>query len=303
MQAPLFSIVITCYNQDKFIGPAVQSALALDHPSKEVIVVDDGSSDDSVNILERYGDSIKFLRMPKNVGPLAARNSGAAAATGEYLVFFDGDDLFMPWALTVYERIINAKRPKIICGNTHSFSGDVPSLRPEDIPKEIKFVTYPGFLSKDRPIGFSASSFIIDRKEFQHVGGWTLGIFQMDLQDIALKLGSAEGLVLICEPKTVFYRIHAANCIHNEPPFLKMIYHLMERERRGVYPGGRKYLFRRYAWFGGFIFFHVKRALDVGLYKDAIVLGLSGFPMVLAAIIRRSFQWAYGRQPTETLEI
>jgi glycosyltransferase involved in cell wall biosynthesis len=303
MSPTRFSIVITCYNQSNFIGPAVDSALSLHFPSKEIIVVDDGSTDGSLEVLEQYRSSVQFLRMPKNGGPPAARNYGAAAAKGEYLVFLDGDDVFMPWALDVYEQIITARSPKIICGETLWFSNDVPKVRDEDVPHKIEFVTYPDFLSKDRPIGFSASSFIVDRKEFARVGGWTLGIFQLDLQDIAMKLGCSGRLVLICKPSTVFYRVHSLNSIHNIPPFLRMAHRLMEREKAGEYPGGRKFRFKRYAWCGGFIFFWVRRARQAGLYKDAMLLGASGSLMVLAAIVQRLIQRLTGRRPVETLEM
>ncbi len=225
-------------------------------------------------------------------------------ATGEFLVFLDGDDLFMPWALDVYDRIIIERSPKIICGQTRWFYSDpVPVLKDEDVPHQITFVTYPDFLSKDRSIGFCASSFIVDRKEFEQAGGWTLGIFHLDLQDIALKLGCAGRFVLINGPETVFYRVHAANSIHDVPPFLRMAHRLMEKEESGEYPGGREFRFRRRAWFGGFIFFWIKRACRVGLYKDAVVLGASGFSMVMAAIVQRLIQRLRGRRPIDTLEM
>jgi glycosyltransferase involved in cell wall biosynthesis len=298
-----FSIVITCYNQVHFIGAAVESALALRFPSKEVLVVDDASTDGSTELLERYAGSVHLIKLAKNVGPLAARNRGAAGATGEFLVFLDGDDLFMPWALDVYEQVIAACSPKILCGQTRWFSGNVPALAQADIPRRIEFVSYADFLSKDRPIGFSASSFIVDRNEFARVGGWTLGIFQLDLQDIALKLGCSGRLVLICEPRTAFYRINASNSIHNVSPFLAMARRLMARERLGMYPGGRKLLFKRYAWCGGFVFFWVRRAFRAGFYTDGLLLGISGSPMIVAAMVQRLMQRIVGRRPIETLDL
>ena len=298
-----FSIVITCYNQADFIGAAVDSALALRFPSKEIIVVDDSSTDGSPELLERYAGSVHLIKLAKNAGPLAARNLGAAVAMGEFLVFLDGDDVFMPWALDVYEQVIAACTPKIICGQTRWFSDRVPELTQADIPRRIEFVSYADFLSKDRPIGFSASSFIVDRNEFARVGGWTLGIFQLDLQDIALKLGCSGRLALMCEPCTAFYRIHASNSIHKVPPFLAMARRLIARERAGVYPGGRKLLFKRYAWCGGFVFFWVRRAFRAGFYTDGILLGISGSPMIFAAIAQRLMQRMVGRRPVETLDL
>jgi glycosyltransferase involved in cell wall biosynthesis len=281
----------------------VDSALALPFPSKEVIVVDDGSTDGSAELLKRYAGSIHPLPLLKNAGAIAARNHGAAAATGNYLVFLDGDDLLIPWTLDVYDRIITASGAKIICGQTLWFSGEAPKASELQAPRHIKFVSYPNFLSKDRPVGFSASSFVVERGEFERVGGWTPGIFQMDLQDIALKLGCSGPLALIIEPCTVFYRTHSANSINNVPPFLKMVRLLVARDKEGKYPGGQQFAFKRRAWCGGFIFFWVKRAWRAGLRKDALTLGAGGWFKIATAMAQRVAQRLVGRKPVQTLEM
>src|SRR5437660_1302309 len=94
-----FSIIITSHNQANFIRDAVESALAQLHGPNEVIVVDDASNDGSQAILEEYGERVRLVRLQKNVGAGSARNAGIAAANGEFLVFLDGDDVLLPWAL------------------------------------------------------------------------------------------------------------------------------------------------------------------------------------------------------------
>jgi glycosyltransferase involved in cell wall biosynthesis len=96
---PLFTIIIVCHNHEEFVREAVESALFQKHPNKEIIVVDDGSQDGTANVLQTFGDSIVFARLPENRGAGAARNHGASLAVGEYLVFLDGDDVLMSWAL------------------------------------------------------------------------------------------------------------------------------------------------------------------------------------------------------------
>lgn len=86
-----FSIVMPNYNYRQFIGAAVDSALALDWPDVEVIVVDDGSTDDSIEILQQFGDRITVLTQP-NSGPRVACNEGFAASTGDVVIFLDSDD-------------------------------------------------------------------------------------------------------------------------------------------------------------------------------------------------------------------
>jgi glycosyltransferase involved in cell wall biosynthesis len=89
------SVIIPTYNYARFIGEAVDSALAQTRPPLEVIVVDDGSTDDTAAVLAAYGDRIRVLRQ-KNAGVAMARNAGIAAARGEYLAFLDSDDAWYP---------------------------------------------------------------------------------------------------------------------------------------------------------------------------------------------------------------
>jgi hypothetical protein len=86
-----FSVVIPNYNYGRFLGAAVGSALALDWPAVEVIVVDDGSTDDSLEVLAAFGDRITVLQQ-ENSGPRVACNRGFAASHGDCIIFLDSDD-------------------------------------------------------------------------------------------------------------------------------------------------------------------------------------------------------------------
>jgi glycosyltransferase involved in cell wall biosynthesis len=94
------SVIITTYNQAQFIADAVSSALKQTLAPLEVIVVDDGSIDDTPSRLQAFGDRITVIRQ-RNQGVAASRNTGVAAARGELLAFLDGDDLWQPEKLEV----------------------------------------------------------------------------------------------------------------------------------------------------------------------------------------------------------
>lgn len=298
-----FSIVITCYNQPDFIRDAVDSALLQHSPSKEIIVVDDGSTDGSAQVLRHYGESIQLLRFPRNRGAIEARNHGAAHAEGEYLVFLDGDDVFLPWALDVYERIIAERHPAFILGRYCGFTGAVPSATEREPRGKVELVEYASLMAKDRGFGMSASSFVVEKRVFQQVGGWSAGIFHLDCVDLAAKLGFLRSTVLIRAPYTVLYRMHVSNSIRTVPPFLQMAHRILRKERSGEYPGGRGFRFERYAWFGGIVVFWVRRALRAKHYRDAARLGASGLPMILASIFKRSTACITGRRPFEILDL
>lgn len=298
-----FSLIITFYNQRDFIQPALESALGQNpRISKEIIAVDDGSTDGSRQLLETYRDLVQLRPLPSNQGPLAARNHGAAAAKGQYLVFLDGDDVYMPWALDAYERIILERKPAVILGRLRWFEGSVPVLRTQDIPHEIEFVEYAELFRKDHGVGLSASTFVVERQAFWRVGGWSPDIFQLDCPDLCAKLGLLS-TVIILAPRTTFYRIHKGNSIHSVPPFIKNLYRLMAKERAGEYPGGTGLKWRRRAWLGGLFQFWIIRSVRAGLYKEAAKLILTGWPTILAAVIYRGMALLRGRQPAQKLPL
>ena len=89
------SVIMPCYNGERFIAQAIDSFLAQTHANKELIVVDDGSTDRSVEIVRGYGDAVRLITQP-NLGPSAARNRGLHTATGEFIAFLDADDWWEP---------------------------------------------------------------------------------------------------------------------------------------------------------------------------------------------------------------
>lgn len=91
----LVTCVIPVFNGERYLAEALDSVLAQTHSQVEIVVVDDGSTDGTPDVLAGYGDVIRSLRQV-NAGPAAARNRGIAEARGEYLAFLDADDLWAP---------------------------------------------------------------------------------------------------------------------------------------------------------------------------------------------------------------
>lgn len=303
MQDLLFSIVIACYNQQDFVRDSVHSALSQRHDSKEVIVVDDASQDGTAEILRAFGKSIVFVGLTHNQGACAARNRGASTARGKYLVFLDGDDVLMPWALHIYSRLISAGAPAIMLGCAAVCYKDVPHVREQDLPREIRFVEYPRFFAKDRPWIYNTSTLIVERAVFCATDGWSPEIFYQDIQDFLNKVGTAGKTILLLAPATVWYRFHNTNASYKVPAFIKGIYVLLEKAEAGLYPGGRQHWLERSAWFGGLIFYWVRTAFSRHLYSLGFRLLISKAWLIILGSIRRGAAWLTGRRPVQVLPL
>ena len=97
---PLVSVIIPAYNAASHIGETLDSVLCQTYPRREIIVVDDGSTDDTPRCLEPYRSSIHYIGQ-ENAGVGAARNAGLKTASGDYIAFLDADDLWLPEKLEV----------------------------------------------------------------------------------------------------------------------------------------------------------------------------------------------------------
>jgi glycosyltransferase involved in cell wall biosynthesis len=103
MKKPLVSVIIPTYNSADYIEEALQSVFEQTFQDFEIIVIDDGSTDGTVEVLRKYGDRISYI-FQENNGPSSARNRGIRAARGEYIAFLDADDL---WVSTKLEKQVS----------------------------------------------------------------------------------------------------------------------------------------------------------------------------------------------------
>ena len=134
-----FSILVPAYNRDKYIIQCIDSVLRQTFTDFEIFVIDDGSTDRTLDVLESYGARIKVLRQ-SNQGPEVARNKAAAMAQGEYLVLLDSDDVLLPHALDTYDRVIRTfHSPPLILGAMTEFNDGqpLPSGSQHDVPVSV----------------------------------------------------------------------------------------------------------------------------------------------------------------------
>lgn len=102
------SVVIPAYNGDRYLGAAINSVLSQIYQDYEIIVVDDGSTDNTAQVAKQYGKAVRYLSQT-NQGVAASRNLGLAAAMGDYIAFLDQDDLFLPHKLSSQAALLDEK--------------------------------------------------------------------------------------------------------------------------------------------------------------------------------------------------
>lgn len=113
---PRVSIIIPTYNCDQFLGRAIASALSQSYTDYEVLVVDDGSTDDTSNVVAQYGQKVRYFHQ-SNRGVSAARNLALSYATGEFVAYLDADDMWYPEKLALQVAFLDVHQE---CGFVHA---------------------------------------------------------------------------------------------------------------------------------------------------------------------------------------
>ena len=100
-----FSILIPTFHRPQLLGAAIESALAQTHSDREIIVIDDGPSEETRSVASRFGTALRYIEH-EHGGKAAALNKGISASTGDAIVILDDDDLFPPWTIALHEQAL-----------------------------------------------------------------------------------------------------------------------------------------------------------------------------------------------------
>lgn len=140
----VFSIIVPVYNIEKWLRQCVESVLSQTFRDYELILVDDGSTDESGMICDMFSNNYASIRVihKKNGGVSDARNWGVKNAVGDYLFFLDGDDYISEWTLAELFQVINNKHPDIILSEGIYYESEGKSVLVKDCDKtEIEGIT------------------------------------------------------------------------------------------------------------------------------------------------------------------
>jgi glycosyltransferase involved in cell wall biosynthesis len=196
---PLISVIIPVYNRERYLAEAIESVLAQTYPAIELIVVDDGSTDRSAEMAQRYPLTYHFQ---PNGGMSAARNAGVALATGQFLAFLDSDDIWVADKLSKQMAAFEADPTlEAVFGYAQNFYS--PELD-EAFRQRIR--------CPEQPIAaHTAPGMLIEKSAF-----WRIGLFDTNLKTTAdvswYVFASEQQLRQTTLPDVVFHRrLHETN--------------------------------------------------------------------------------------------
>jgi len=193
------SVVIPTYNRAAFVCEAIESVLSQSFRDFELIVVDDGSTDETNEILTRYRDGISVVTT-QNQGPSAARNRGIAAARGDWLAFLDSDDLWKPGKLVRQTAYITQNPDTAVCQTEEIWIRN--GVRVNPMKKHRK---YSGWIfDKCLPLCIvSPSAVMMHREVFDRVGLFDESLPACEDYDLWLRIAARYEIRLIQEPLVV----------------------------------------------------------------------------------------------------
>jgi len=113
---PLITVIVVNYNYSRYLGGCIDSVLSQTYPNIEIIVVDDGSTDDSLGFLQRYAERVRIIQQ-ENKGVSAARNAGLPESRGKWIAFLDSDDAWQPEKLQEQSKyLLDPAVGMVFCG-------------------------------------------------------------------------------------------------------------------------------------------------------------------------------------------
>ena len=159
----LVSVIIPVYNAERYVAKAINSILAQDYPEKEIIIVDDCSTDSSATIIHEYVNKYDFIfyyKMPQNCGVAKARNKAMEIAHGRFIAFLDSDDIWQEGKLTKQLKLFkfHIGTPLTYTALSYIDEDDIYLKEKIDVKERISY----SFLLKNTMI--ATSTVIIDRK-------------------------------------------------------------------------------------------------------------------------------------------
>ena len=237
------SVVIPAYNHARYLPAAIDSALAQTYAPVEVIVVDDGSTDDTPRVLAAYGDRIRVIRQA-NQGAGAARNAGLAASRGEYVAFLDSDDIWLPRKLELQMGRFDAD-PALGLVHCGAETIDEHGRTTGYLLDGLEGWVASDLLRLDREVMGPGSDIVVPRRVADEVGGFDVRLPPSEDWDFSYRIAAKYRVGYVAEP-LIRYRQHGGGIHLNIPKMEKSM--LIALEKAFASPDASVQALRDYAY-------------------------------------------------------
>ncbi|MES2393141.1 MAG: glycosyltransferase family A protein [Acidobacteriota bacterium] len=217
MDAKLISVIIPCYNAGKYLTQALDSVYAQNYEPLEIVVVNDGSTDDTAEVVKAY-PGVRYVYQ-QNQGPPVARNTGLTHSTGELIAFLDSDDLWKEGKLALQRQYLE-EHPEEGCviGRWQNFL-EAGTERPEWVPEEM--------LSEDTVV-LALQASLIRREVFEQVGGFNPQYRVADDLEWFVRLREAGVMIGFMSSVLVNRRIHESNISQDQNSVASATIHILK---------------------------------------------------------------------------
>lgn len=247
--APDFSVVIPVYNRPDHARACLATFVGPEAKGIEVIVVDDGSTDDTPAEVEAIaaasqGAVIRLVRQ-QNAGPGPARNRGVEEARGDWVIFHDSDDLWLPWTLQTLRDVLagqDAAQAEILFLNVARFRApeELQTIQPEAV--QLRHHATMLDMRLNDPLSMVASCNVgFRRAAFRALGGFTEQVRHSEDTDLFYRAGERGPVLVIAQPAMMGYRLSqpGSASLTNSGDAVRYTRtkFLLDRNRAGIYPG------------------------------------------------------------------
>lgn len=228
--SPTFSVIMAVFNGATTIGRAIDSVLSQTYPACELIVIDDGSTDNTAEVVRNYADSVRYLYQP-NSGVSAARNKGVEIATGEWLAFLDADDYYYPDRLRLHADWIQQGPPVDFLTGNFDYRRPDGSLMGSSMENTesgrllLKKSTGNGkVIMADHEIGYfvehhfgDTRTLSVPRKMFLSLGGFSTRFQVCEDVHLLIRLCAKSNRIgVVCQPMAAYVIFHQS-VIRSDP--------------------------------------------------------------------------------------
>lgn len=198
---PLVSVVIPCYRQGHVLAQTVGCVLAQTYHPIEVVVVNDGSDDDTAAVARGFGDRVVY-REQANAGPSAARNHGLRTATGQYVLFLDGDDLLHPESVARLVEAAGGRPGAVALMGSRDFTADPEREPAPSVVPPPGYRLLPELFRANHPI----HAFLCPRELILKAGGFDERLRAHEDWDLWVRIGLLDAPVRVVPLVGAYYR-------------------------------------------------------------------------------------------------